>query len=62
MTLLDLTTGYATFADGGMLAKPYTVLEIRRPNGDVIYSREPTCRSAQQHAAAKRRSPSSTPC
>jgi penicillin-binding protein 1A len=40
MTLLDITTGYATFAGGGRLARPYTVLEIRRPNGDVLYSRE----------------------
>jgi penicillin-binding protein 1A len=40
MTLLDLTTGYATFAQGGVVTKPYTVLDIRRPNGEVIYSRE----------------------
>jgi penicillin-binding protein 1A len=40
VTLLDLTTGYATFAAGGRQARPYTVLEIRRPNGDVLYSRE----------------------
>jgi penicillin-binding protein 1A len=39
LTLLDLTTGYATFAAGGKVPKPYTVLEIRRANGDVIYSR-----------------------
>jgi penicillin-binding protein 1A len=39
MTLLDLTTGYAAFASGGLVAKPYTVLEVRRPNGDVLYSR-----------------------
>jgi penicillin-binding protein 1A len=39
MTLFDITTAYATFATGGVVLKPYTVLEIRRPNGDVIYSR-----------------------
>ncbi len=39
ITLLDLTTGYATFAGGGKLADPYAVLEIRRANGDIIYSR-----------------------
>ncbi len=39
LTLLDLTTGYATFAAGGKKAKPYSVLEIRRPTGEVIYSR-----------------------
>jgi penicillin-binding protein 1A len=39
LTLIDLTTGYATFAGGGRQAKPYSVLEIRRPTGEVIYSR-----------------------
>lgn len=39
LTLMDLTTGYATFAGGGKLAKPYAVLEIHKPNGDLIYSR-----------------------
>jgi penicillin-binding protein 1A len=37
--LMDVTTGYATFAGGGKLAEPYTILEIRRPNGDIIYDR-----------------------
>ena len=39
MTLFDITTAYGTFATGGVVLKPYTVLEIRRPNGDVIYTR-----------------------
>jgi penicillin-binding protein 1A len=39
LTLMDVTTGYATFAAGGKLAEPYTILEIRRPNGDIIYDR-----------------------
>ena len=39
VTVLDLTTGYATFANGGKLARPYAVLEMRRPNGEVIYER-----------------------
>lgn len=39
LSLLDLTTGYATFASGGKVAKPYAVLEIRKANGDIIYSR-----------------------
>ena len=39
LTLIDLTTGYATFAAGGKLAKPYAVLEIHKPNGDLLYSR-----------------------
>ncbi len=39
LSLLDLTTGYATFAAGGRLTTPYTILEMRRANGDVIYRR-----------------------
>lgn len=38
LTLMDLATGYATFAAGGKLAKPYAVVEIRRTNGDLLYS------------------------
>jgi penicillin-binding protein 1A len=40
ITLMEMTTGYATFANSGRLATPYSVLEIRRPNGEVIYARE----------------------
>ena len=40
VTLMEMTTGYATFANSGRLATPYSVIEIRRPNGEVIYSRE----------------------
>ncbi len=39
ITLLDLSTGYATFAGGGKLARPHAVTEIRRANGDLIYER-----------------------
>jgi penicillin-binding protein 1A len=39
LTLMDVTTGYATFATGGKLTPPYSVLEIKRPTGTVIYSR-----------------------
>ncbi len=42
LSLIDLTTGYATFAGGGIAAKPYAVLEIRRANGDLLYSRPDT--------------------
>ena len=40
VTLLDITTGYATFANSGKLAMPHTLLEIRRPTGELLYSRE----------------------
>jgi penicillin-binding protein 1A len=39
LSLMDLTTGYATFANSGKVAKPYAVLEIRKANGDILYSR-----------------------
>jgi penicillin-binding protein 1A len=48
LTLMDLTHGYSTFAAGGKLSTPYTVLEIRRPNGDVIYDRQKVAEPAQQ--------------
>ncbi len=50
LTLLDLTTGYATFAGGGKLAEPYAVLEIRRPNGDLLYARDKVVPPAPQVA------------
>ncbi|MFN4141509.1 MAG: transglycosylase domain-containing protein [Aestuariivirga sp.] len=40
LSLMDLTTGYIAFASGGIPAKPYAVLEIRRSNGDILYSRQ----------------------
>jgi penicillin-binding protein 1A len=48
LTLIDLTTGYATFAGGGKLAEPYAVLEIRKPTGEVIYSRSTNAGAAPQ--------------
>ncbi len=48
VTVIDITTGYATFANGGVLATPYTVLEIRRPNGDLLYSHERNAPKAKQ--------------
>ncbi len=48
MTVLDITTGYATFANGGKLSRPHTVLEIRRTSGELIYSRERNSLAAKQ--------------
>lgn len=50
MTLFDITTAYGTFATGGIVLNPYTVLEIRRPNGDVIYSRDKEPKEEPVHA------------
>jgi penicillin-binding protein 1A len=43
VTLMEMTAGYATFANSGRLATPYSVLEIRRPSGEVIYARRAQC-------------------
>ena len=40
VTVLEHTGAYATFANGGKLAKPYAVLELLNSRGEVIYSRE----------------------
>ncbi|HHN66705.1 MAG TPA: PBP1A family penicillin-binding protein, partial [Thermopetrobacter sp.] len=40
VTVLDLTTAYAAFANGGKRVSPYSVLEIRRPDGTLIYRRD----------------------
>ncbi|MEZ5842606.1 MAG: PBP1A family penicillin-binding protein [Hyphomicrobiaceae bacterium] len=40
ITVLEHTGGYATFANGGKLAKPYAVLDITNSRGEVVYSRE----------------------
>ena len=48
VTVMDLTTGYATFANGGKRVTPYSVLEMRRPNGDVIYDRSKHAKPDEQ--------------
>lgn len=40
ITLIQHTGAYATFANGGKLARPYAVLELTNSKGEVIYSRE----------------------
>ncbi|MGB7204686.1 MAG: PBP1A family penicillin-binding protein [Anderseniella sp.] len=40
ITVLDITRGYATFANNGVISQPHTVLEMRRASGELIYSRE----------------------
>jgi len=48
VTVMDMTTAYATFANGGKLARPYSVLEIRRPTGELLYSRARNAPEAPQ--------------
>ncbi|MFA5958134.1 PBP1A family penicillin-binding protein [Hyphomicrobium sp.] len=40
ITVLEHTGGFATFANGGKLAKPYGILDITTSKGDLLYSRE----------------------
>ncbi len=48
VTLLDITSGFAGFANGGKRVRPYAVKEIRRPNGDLLYSRERNATALEQ--------------
>jgi penicillin-binding protein 1A len=48
VTLLDITTGYTAFANGGKAVKPYSVLEIHSPNGDLLYNRAQYAEPLQQ--------------
>jgi penicillin-binding protein 1A len=40
ITPIQHTSAYATFANGGKLAKPYGILEVFNSKGDLVYSRE----------------------
>lgn len=40
ITPLEHTGGFAAFANGGKLAKPYGILDIVTSKGDLLYSRE----------------------
>ncbi len=40
VTVLDITGAYAPFANGGLKVQPWSVREIRRPDGTLLYSRD----------------------
>ncbi|MET1046417.1 MAG: PBP1A family penicillin-binding protein, partial [Hyphomicrobium sp.] len=40
ITVIEHTGGFAAFANGGKLAKPYGILDITTSKGDLLYSRE----------------------
>lgn len=40
VTVLEHTGGFATFANGGKLARPYAILDLVNSRGELIYSRE----------------------
>ena len=48
ITPLQHTGGYAVFANGGKLAKPYALLEVFNSKSDLVYSRERDEPAAQQ--------------
>jgi penicillin-binding protein 1A len=50
LTLIDMATGYSTFAAGGKLAHAYSVLEIHKPNGELLYNRATNEKDAEQVA------------
>ena len=40
ITPLEHTAAYATFANGGVLSRPYAVLDVFNSKGELVYSRE----------------------
>ncbi|MGD9783884.1 MAG: transglycosylase domain-containing protein [Hyphomicrobiaceae bacterium] len=40
VSVLEHTGGYATFANGGVRARPYAILELTNSMGELVYSRE----------------------
>lgn len=40
VTLLDLTSSYAVFANGGFKAKPYGIKRILNPDGDILFEQQ----------------------
>jgi penicillin-binding protein 1A len=39
VTVLDMTSAYAVFANGGFKADPYAAMEVRNTRGDVLWQR-----------------------
>ena len=48
ITVMEHTGGYATFANGGKLARPYAVLEVTNSRGEVVYARDRDAGEAPQ--------------
>ncbi len=40
VSVLELTSAYATFANGGMAVSPYAVERVRTPGGKILYVRD----------------------
>ena len=52
VSLLDLTSAYTTFANGGVLQPPVTILRVEDPNGRVIYRGESVGRRVLSESTA----------
>jgi penicillin-binding protein 1A len=52
VTVLDMTAGYATLANGGRQAKPYAATEVYASNGTLIWRRDRDSKAAEQVVAA----------
>ncbi len=48
VTVLDMTSGYATLANGGRAAKPYAASEVYASNGSLIWRRDRDAPKAEQ--------------
>ncbi|MBC7218040.1 MAG: penicillin-binding protein 1A [Candidatus Caldatribacterium sp.] len=46
VTLLELTTAYAAFANSGMVPEPMAILRVEDAEGRILYERTPTLRRA----------------
>lgn len=46
VTLLELTTAYAAFANGGMVPEPIAILRVEDTEGRVLYEQKPVLRRA----------------
>lgn len=50
--LIELTSAYSAFANGGNLIRPYGILEIRNDEGETIWQAEPEQRIAMSRSTA----------
>ncbi len=61
VTVIDMATAYAGFANGGKRVQPYAAVDIRDGHGDLVYRHDRDGPQPRQVAPAAT-SPRSTPC
>ncbi|NNF04470.1 MAG: penicillin-binding protein, partial [Rhodothermales bacterium] len=52
VTLLEMTTAYSTFANGGLLYEPVVITQIQDRSGNILYESESVPREALSEATA----------